>query len=169
VIVVADTSVFLNLACVGEVQLLRDLFATVYAPPEVRREFERAAQRLPRFTGLIFPDWVLIRSSQVPLPPSLAAEALDPGESEAIRLAAEIRADAVLIDEEAGRRAAESLGLATFGLLGVLLRAKQARCLPAIAPVLDALAVRARFHLSSELRQMVLRHAGEGSEVEDTQ
>jgi uncharacterized protein len=144
VIVVADTSVFLNLACVGHAQLLRDVFATVYAPPEVRDEFERAAQRLPRFTGLLFPDWVLIRSSGAPLPPSLATAALDPGESEAIRLAAEIRADAVLIDEEAGR-------------------------LPAIAPVLDALAVRARFHLSSELRQTVLRNAGEGPEAGDSE
>lgn len=54
----ADTSVFLNLACVGEARLLRELFATVYAPPEVRTEFKRAAQRLPRFGSLSFPDWV---------------------------------------------------------------------------------------------------------------
>lgn len=74
---------------------------------------------------------------------------------------AEIKADAVLIDEEAGRRVAVSLGLATFGLLGVLLRAKQAGHLPAIAPVLDALASQARFHLGTELRQIVLRSAGE--------
>lgn len=160
-IVVADTSVFLNLACVGEARLLRELFATVYAPPEVRTEFERAAQRLPRFGGLSFPDWVLVRSAEAPLPALLAAGPLDPGEREAIRLAAEIKADAVLIDEEAGRRVAVSLGLATLGLLGVLLRAKQAGYLPAIAPVLDALASQARFHLGAELRQMVLRSAGE--------
>lgn len=160
-IVVADTSVFLNLACVGEVRLLRELFATVYAPPEVRAEFERAAQRLPRFAGLSFPDWVLVRASEQPLPASLAGEPLDPGEREALKLAAEIKADAVLIDEKAGRRVAAALGLATFGLLGVLLRAKQAGYLPAIAPVLDVLASRARFHLGNEVRQKVLRNAGE--------
>jgi len=161
VIVVADTSVFLNLACVGQAGLLQALFPVVYAPPEVRSEFDHATRSLPRFAGLVFPGWVIVKAPALPLPTALFTAALDPGEREAITLAAEIRADAVLIDEEAGRRVATALGLTTFGILGVLLRAKQVGCLETIEPVLDELASRARFHLGAELRRKVLQSAGE--------
>jgi len=43
VIVVADTSVLLNLALVGQIQLLRSLFGTVVIPVAVKDEFERLA------------------------------------------------------------------------------------------------------------------------------
>lgn len=60
-IVVADTSVFLNLCRVGQAELLRRLYSTVLAPPVVRDEFAAAAARLPRFHGLTFPEWVGLR------------------------------------------------------------------------------------------------------------
>ncbi|MBI5772015.1 MAG: DUF3368 domain-containing protein [Verrucomicrobia bacterium] len=88
---------------------------------------------------------------------------LDPGERAAIALAAEIRADAVLIDEAMGRKAAAAAGLTTFGILGVLLRAKQARHLLSVGPVLDDLANRAQFHLGAEVRRKVLHSAGESA------
>ena len=160
-LVVADTSVFLNLVCVGHGGLLQALFAAVYAPPEVKLEFDRAAGGLSRFAGLVFPQWVIIQAPALPLPALLLNAPLDPGEREAITLAAEIHADAVLIDEVAGRRIATALGLTTYGILGVLLRAKQVGCLDTIDPVLNDLAGRARFHLGAELRRKVLRIAGE--------
>lgn len=40
-IVVADTSVILNLCCVGQAHLLPALFHEVWIPDEVRIEFER--------------------------------------------------------------------------------------------------------------------------------
>ena len=51
---------------------------------------------------------------------------LDPGESEAISLAAEVGADAVLIDDRAGRREATRRGLKVAGTLSVLDEADQA-------------------------------------------
>jgi predicted nucleic acid-binding protein len=45
---------------------------------------------------------------------------LDPGESEAIALAVEIRADLLIVDERAGRNTAAALGLNCMGTLGVL-------------------------------------------------
>jgi len=53
---------------------------------------------------------------------------LDPGEEAAISLAREVRADAVLIDDRAGRVAAAERGLTAIGLLGILDRADE-RCL----------------------------------------
>ena len=52
---------------------------------------------------------------------SVGLEALGAGEREAIALAQETRADALLIDEEEGRRAARALTVT--GTLGVLERA----------------------------------------------
>jgi predicted nucleic acid-binding protein len=49
---------------------------------------------------------------------------LDQGEAEAIALATEIQAGALLIDEKEGRSVARQAGLVVRGVLGVLLRAK---------------------------------------------
>ena len=50
-IVVADTSVLLNLCRVGEVELLRSLFQDVVIPPEVASAFGRRARQAARFTA----------------------------------------------------------------------------------------------------------------------
>ena len=44
-IVVADTSVFLNLGCIRQEELLPALYGDVFAPPEVHHEFLNAVQR----------------------------------------------------------------------------------------------------------------------------
>jgi predicted nucleic acid-binding protein len=160
VIVVADTSVFLNLCSVRREMLLPALFDQVFAPPVVRDEFLVAARRLPRFEGLSFPEWVQLRSPQrlerVPSPLGL-----DAGVRAALALALELPADLVLVDEARGRAVARQLGLRVLGILGVLLRAKAAGHLPAIAPVLDELKSRTQFWLSSAAREQILRLAGE--------
>ena len=57
---------------------------------------------------------------------SLILAQLDLGESEAIALAAEVHADVVLIDEQAGRQEAVRRGLNVAGALSVLDDAEQA-------------------------------------------
>jgi|SRR5258705_5406935 len=79
---------------------------------------------LSAFAGLSVPKWV---QEQAPksVPESLGRDTrLDPGEMAAIALALELKADAVLIDETDGRQAARRHGLATIGVLGVLVRAR---------------------------------------------
>ena len=85
------------------------------------------------------------------------------GEIAALSLAVEVRADAVLMDETAGRHAAVSLGLRPVGLLGLLLEAKQRSLIPALAPLLDRLEKEAQFWISAPLRASVLTDAGEAS------
>jgi predicted nucleic acid-binding protein len=86
---------------------------------------------------------------------------LDPGESEALALAMEIHAERVLIDESEGRRVARRLGLATIGVMGFLVQAKHQGLIPRVGPLMDVLTTRIRFHLSPEVRQQILRDAGE--------
>ena len=70
------------------------------------------------------PAWLEVRTVSVPLDPSLAF--LDVGEREAIHLAKELRADALIIDEPDGREAAQRQGLRVIGTLRVLYDAAEA-------------------------------------------
>jgi predicted nucleic acid-binding protein len=161
VIVVADTSVLINLCRVGQSSLFQDLFQEVFVPPEVAAEFARLAGRTSRFAGLKLPAEIK-QQSPSSFPDAVRnATGLDLGEAAALSLAVEIHADAVLIDERRGYEVAVQLGLRTVGILGMLLRAKSAGFLPAVKPVLDALQRDAGFWLSESLRKQVLQAAAE--------
>ena len=160
-IVVADTSVVINLCCVGQGGLLRRLFREVVVPPAVAVEFTRLASSVPRFAELTLPEGVR-QQAPTTLPALLrSAIGLDPGEMAALALAIEIHADAVLLDERRGREAANLLGLRTIGILGLLLQAKSVGFLTAVRPVLDDLQREAGFWIAEPLRQQVLGLAGE--------
>ena len=160
-IVVADTSVLINLCRVGQGGLFQQLFQEVFIPPEVAAEFERLAGKTARFAGLKLPPEIKQQSPSSQPTAVRDATGLDSGEAAALSLAVEIHADAVLIDERRGYEVAIQLGLRTIGILGILLRAKAAGFLPAVKPVLDALQRDAGFWLSESLRKQVLQAASE--------
>jgi len=114
VIVVADTSVLLNLCCVGQGGLFCQLFQEVVIPPAVAAEFARLAGSAGPFAGLKLPDGIRQQSPILLLPVVRSATGLDAGEAAALSLAVEIHADAVLIDERRGPRLPFNLG---FGRL----------------------------------------------------
>ncbi len=160
-IVVADTSVILNLTLVGQENLLAAIFHEVVVPPAVQAEFMRLAKSSGCFAGLALPKWIRVQQP-ASIPSTIACdEDLDPGESQALALALEIRADGVLIDEAHGRSIAIELGLTPIGVFGILVRAKLDGLLPAIAPIIDDLLAKARFRASDELIREVLRIADE--------
>lgn len=160
-IVVADTSVLLNLCCVDQADLLRQLFADVIIPEEVAAEFKRLALEDTRFVGLELPGWVQIRSTPLSHAVLLEVSDLDPGEIAAISLALHERATAILIDERRGHRVALQLGLTAIGVLGILLQARQRGFLPEIRPVLARLEKDAGFWVSEKLAALILKTAGE--------
>lgn len=160
-IVVADTSVFLNLVRINQADLLRLLYGNVLAPPEVKSEFDRAARQYARFAELEFPKWVTVQSCSIIPQGGVAGFDLDPGESAAITLAQEVKADLVLIDEELGRKAARRLGLRVAGLLGVLLEAKRSGRINELAPLVRRLETEAQFWLDQSTREVLFRLADE--------
>jgi len=165
VIVVTDTSVVLNLCWLHREALLPAIYAKVLAPEEVVREFKRKAATEFRFTGLHFPEFIVV-AEPAAIPAVLAANRdLDAGEVAALALALERGIADVLIDEQFGRAAALALGLNVSGLLAVLIEAKQRGLIPELRPLLDDLISGARFWVGADLRQRVLRRAGENPEI----
>jgi len=83
------------------------------------------------------------------------------GESEAIALARETKADLLPLDEREGRRVAREYGLTVRGVLGILLRAKKTGQLNAVRPSIELLKTKARFFIASELERAIIAEAGE--------
>ena len=89
----------------------------VVIPPTVFRELQQPNTPPPvRQWAASLPVWVAV---QTPKSVSLKLD-VDAGELEAICLAQEIHADAVLMDDRAGRNAAIHCGLAVVGTIGLL-------------------------------------------------
>jgi predicted nucleic acid-binding protein len=154
-IVVSDTSPLLNLARIGHGDLLGRLYGEILVPTAVADELKRNGVDPSAIQGLAIRDPV-DRATV-----SLLQSELDPGESAAIALAREVRADLILADERRGRRKAIQLGLEVVGLLGVLSEAKRRGLVTACKPVLDALTGLAGFWVSNDLRVRFLRQVDE--------
>lgn len=153
IVVVADASPLIALQQIDQLALLKALFDEVVIPPAVAREVA------PR---LMLPSWIRERALLQPIAREVLRASLGPGESEAISLALEIHADLLIVDERAGRRVAEALGLRVAGVLGLLVLSKQRGLIPVVRPHVDLLQ-RMGFRADPDLVERILRRAGENA------
>jgi len=160
ILVVSDTSPIRALHHLGLLPILGQLFERVIVPPAVVDEL---ASPPPRFAivDLADYDFFEIRAPHNISQVQQFLYSLDAGESEALALAIEIHAEAVLMDEAAGRKAATENGIVWFGTLGILLRAKTQGHLAKVRPLMDRLIDELDFFVSEKLKQEVLELAGE--------
>jgi predicted nucleic acid-binding protein len=124
VIIISDTAPLNYLVLIEHQDVLLDLFGRVIIPQGVFEELQR--DRTPQFVREWItnrPEWLEVRTVQSSSSPDL--DNLDAGEREAILLAEEIKADAVLMDDKDGRRKAASRQIIIIGTLGVLDRAAE--------------------------------------------
>lgn len=160
-IVVSNTSPLTNLAAIGQLDLLQQLYAEVYIPRGVWHELNADGEKWPGRNEVEQAEW--IRQFQVQnhsLVRALLVD-LDQGEAEAIALAVEKEADIILIDEREGRFAAKRQGLNVTGIIGILLIAKKQSLLSSIKPHLDALRQTAGFFISDSLYRFAVSEAEE--------
>jgi len=160
-IVVADTSVILNLTCIRHENLLPQLFERVLIPVQVADEFARLSKIQGRFSGLRLPEWIETLPAPSPFPEAVTRANLDVGESAAITLCLSQHADVLLIDESLGRQVATKLGVRTIGILGILIESGRRKLIPNVKTILDGLEKEAGFWIAPGLRQRVLQLAGE--------
>jgi predicted nucleic acid-binding protein len=106
----------------GAETILPRLFRQVVIPPTVFRELQQPNTPPPvRQWATALPEWVGVQSPKtVNLKLDVDAGELEAICLEAICLAQEIHADAVLMDDRAGRNAAIQCGLAVVGTIGLL-------------------------------------------------
>jgi uncharacterized protein len=93
VIVISDTSAITNLAAIQHLQLLPQLYNQVIVPEAVYRELAEIEPPVPGTLEVQTSSWLKIRQvADLSVVKRLQLEArLDPGESEAIALALELR------------------------------------------------------------------------------
>jgi hypothetical protein len=160
-IIVSNTSPIINLACVGQLNLLQQLYGRITIPKAVYHEItvkgagQAGSRELPlleRIESHQIIDLLFVASLRMEL---------DEGESEAIALAIQLKADLLLMDERRGRAMTSRFGLKFVGLLGRLVEARQKGSLTFVKPALDDLIVKAGFWISHKLYVGVLQSVGE--------
>jgi predicted nucleic acid-binding protein len=116
-IVIADAPPLRYLVLIESVEILPALYGQVLTSPVVLNELSQPhTPEAVRQWALAHPTWLQLRDASDPFtgfPPTLGA-----GESAAIALAEELHADALLIDDWAGRR--ERRRVPIQGTLGLI-------------------------------------------------
>jgi len=151
-IVVSDTSPLNYLILVDCIDVLPQVFGQVYVPSSVIIELGHPRSPEPVRTWAASPPARLNLKEPATTASTLN---LDPGESAAIALAEELKADRLLIDERDGRDVAKQRGLSVVGTLTVLNEAAELDLidLPKVIEQLKA----TNLHVSGELIQAILQ------------
>jgi predicted nucleic acid-binding protein len=158
-LIVADTSPLSAFLRAHRPDLLFDLFGPIVIPSAVATELDRGAALVGSWrSAMPFVDPRTVEPS--PLLSLLRAE-LDPGEAEAIALAADGKAKLLLIDEAKGRAFARRLALRVVGSVGVCVLAKERGLIATARPLLEDLRRRGGLWLSDALLREELTRVGE--------
>ncbi len=118
-IIVADTSPINYLILIDAIHVLPELYQKVVVPNAVFEELqnEQTPKKVREWINNL-PEWFVVNQVTVLLDAELFE--LDRGEREAIALVEQINADAIIIDERAGREEAKKRGIFVIGTLGIL-------------------------------------------------
>jgi len=147
--IISDTSCFIILSNIGEMDLLCKVYSEVVTTPEIVVEF-----------GEELPDWVVISKVKDITRQRVLELQIGKGESSAIALALETPNSTVILDDYKARKVASSLNLPCIGTIGVIVKAKLLGIIPSIKPILDKMKS-TNFRLSAELERDALLAAKE--------
>ncbi len=159
--VVSNASPLINLARIGKLDLLHELYGELTIPEAVWQEVVVDGVGQPGADQVKASSWIKVQAvANRRFVQALRLE-LDAGEAEAIGLTIETEAELLLMDEHLGREIARHFGVCYTGLIGVLLEAKHTHLISAVKPLLDALRDVAGFRISDALYQRILQDQGE--------
>lgn len=117
--IISDTSCFIVLNNIGELELLYKTYGRVTTTIEVAEEYNEP-----------LPDWVVIESPIDKDRQQILELQLDKGEASAIALALEMKNSTIILDDYKARQVAVKLGLDVTGTLGVIIKAKKEGVIP---------------------------------------
>jgi predicted nucleic acid-binding protein len=157
--VVSDSGPILSFARAGRLDLLRQVMSEISVPQAVFDEIVVAGRGKPGAIEVETAGWVKLEPLQNLDALDQISRKLNRGEAQAIALSRGLNA-ALLIDEYAGRKEAERLGIEHFGTLRVLKEAKDRGVIKEIKPVLDEL-IASGTYISDSLYEEFLHFCGE--------
>jgi len=159
--IVSNSSALINLARIGKLDLLQQLYGELIVPDAVWKEVVVEGSGQSGADDIKRAAWIkTLTVTNKDLVWALRQD-LDSGEAEAIALAIELQAELLLMDEHMGRETARHLGLCYTGIIGVLIEAKHKGLIHAVKPYLTALRDIAGFHVKPTLYLRVLQDEGE--------
>jgi len=147
--IISDTSCFIVLSKIGQIELLQKLFGNIVTTPEIVAEF-----------GETLPDWVEVIAVQDKYKQQLFEIQVDNGEASAMALALEIESPLLIIDDYKARRLAKTLDIAYTGTIGIIILAKQKGIINSIKPILEKIK-ETNFRISADLELQALIQAKE--------
>ncbi|WP_373512324.1 DUF3368 domain-containing protein [Persicitalea sp.] len=148
-VLIADTSCFIVLVKVNELELLHKVYGEVTTTTDIAIEF-----------GAVLPDWVTVKRVMNSDKQQAIEKQIDRGEASAIALALESPNSTVVLDDYKARKLAKSLGVRVTGTIGVIMRAKSKGIFSVIKPILEKIK-ETDFRLSEEIESQALRDVGE--------
>lgn len=148
-IIICDTSCFIVLTNIDELDLLQKVYGQIVTTPEVSEEF-----------GETLPEWVIIEQAVNYHLQQVLELQLDKGESSAIALAIGTLGCTVILDDIKARKVAEKLGLDITGTIGVIIKAKLKGIIPSIKPLIAKIKA-TNFRLTEDIEKEALITAEE--------
>ena len=159
-LIVSDTSPIRAIEWIGLLHVLESLYGKVVVPPAVAAELMRSDDRFRAIDVSHYPFFEVIRPASLKVVERFRIE-LDWGESEALAIALERGPCTLVMDEKAGRRKAQDLGIEVIGTIGILLKAREEGLITAVRPLVERLRNELNFFLSEQFVAEILDKAGE--------
>ncbi|NES87667.1 MAG: DUF3368 domain-containing protein [Moorea sp. SIO2B7] len=163
-IIISNTSPINNLAEIGQLNILQNIYNQIIIPKAVYNDLIHPGAGEIVINAVKNSDWIKVQSIQNQSMVKQLQNKINVGKAEAITLACEFNADQLIMDERLGRREAKGLGLNITGVLGVLVIAKNRNLITAVKPLIDDLIDNAVFRVSPQLLYRdILQAANEDS------
>jgi len=160
-LIVSNSSPIMNLAIIGQLHLIQELFGEIVIPKEVWAELIIEGKGKVGTNEIEKAKWIKVAKVKNDSLLKMLSKDLDVGESAAIALAIERKANLLQLDETDARNIAEFYNLSKIGVIGILMRAKKKNLIKEIKPILEKLRTQAHFWIKSDLYDAILSEMGE--------
>lgn len=145
-LLIADTSPLISLMLIKKIDILENVFPNYIIPEAVWNELNKHNE-IRDFDEVLTKLSKKVRQIKNYFPLS----GIDKGETEAIILYKELKAEFLLIDDKRARQTAEAMDINCIGTLAVLYKAKQLKLIEELRPVFQQLIDMKRFYSKSYL------------------
>lgn len=124
-LIVSDTTPIITLMKTGHLDILKHLYGKVLIPNAVYIELTGNEKFVAEASQVMVSDFLEVEEvdNEVAVKILQEVSGLDAGESEAIVMANNRKADLLVMDEHKGRSVAKKMGLSITGTIGLLLKA----------------------------------------------